>query len=268
MLNRLDWKFVLTLLITIAGVAVPVWLWQLDQLSKALTMTVNSTVELQPQGVVALDGVQVLLDGKPLNTPFVSTLELSNSGSKPIVASDFEGPVRISSTAPSVIVKARQTSSTSPSLAPELALTDGTVLLQPLLLNPGDAIRFTLVTANRKPEYSVRGRIAGVTEISISDATIKLETKRYWLGRGVITLLLVIYIVNFFEFAFTGLRRRTFMPRSFVTGLGTAFGASLIVVIQSPVDTSPISDLLPTMAVALLIAAPFVLPQLRRQSAA
>ena len=80
MLERLDWKFFLTLIIAIASVAVPVWLWQIDLSSKALTLTVKSIAELQTQGISDLDGVQVLVDGKPLASPFVSVLELSNSG--------------------------------------------------------------------------------------------------------------------------------------------------------------------------------------------
>jgi hypothetical protein len=76
MLNRLDWKFFLTLVFAISSAVVPVWLWQLDRSSKALTLTIKSTAELQPQGVAALDGVQVLVDGRPLRAPFVSVLEL------------------------------------------------------------------------------------------------------------------------------------------------------------------------------------------------
>ena len=228
MLYRLDWKFVLTIAITIAGVAVPVWIWQLDLSSKALTLTVKSFAELQPQGVAELDGVQVVVDGKPLLTPFVSVLEISNSGSKPVVASDFEGPIRVSASVPSLIAKVRQTSSTPTSLSPTLTLQDGAVMLQPLLLNPGDVVRFTLVTANGKPKYSARGRIAGVSEISVSDTSIGRETRHQWISKGLATLLLSLYIVNMTEFAFTALRRRTFLPWSLTTGLTTNVFTMLI----------------------------------------
>lgn len=267
MLNRLDWKFFLTLIVTIASVAVPVWLWQLDLSSKALTLIVKSTAELQPQGVDALEGVQLLVDGKPLNSPYVSVLELSNTGSKPIVTSDFEGPIRISSTAPSQVVKFRPTSSTPPALEPVLSISDSTVLLQPLLLNPGDVIRFITVTANGRPAYAVRGRVAGVSEVAISDAAGR-ETKSNWLGRAVSTLLMVIYILNLSEFAHAGIRRRTFLPWSLATGLVAAFGAALILVIQFPGDTSPATNLLPAMAVAALVALPMFILRLKKRSAA
>jgi hypothetical protein len=152
MLKLFDWKFFLMLVFAIAGVAVPVLLWQLELSSKALTLTIKSTAELQSQGVDALDGVQVLVDGKPLRAPFVSVLELSNSGSKPVVALDFEGPMRISLTAPSEVVKVQLVLAKPPSIEPALTIHEGVVLLQPLLLNPGDVFRFVLVTANGKPE--------------------------------------------------------------------------------------------------------------------
>ena len=267
MLERLDWKFFLTLIIAIASVAVPVWLWQIDLSSKALTLTVKSIAELQTQGISDLDGVQVLVDGKPLASPFVSVLELSNSGSRPIVASDFEGPVRISAALPSAIAKARQTSSTPASLVPALTLYEGAVLVQPLLLNPGDVVRFTLVSANGKPQYSARGRIAGVSDVAVSDATIGHETLRYWLGRVVATLLLSLYMANMFEFTWAGLRRRTFLPWSFAKGLITSFGGALILTMQTSPEPRIFSNLLLPMVIATLIAAPYLYLNVVRRSA-
>lgn len=48
MLFRIDWKFLLTLLVTVASAVVPVWLWQADLSSKALTLTIKSAANLQP----------------------------------------------------------------------------------------------------------------------------------------------------------------------------------------------------------------------------
>jgi hypothetical protein len=268
MLERLDWKFFLTLLVTLASVAVPIWLWQLDLSSKALTLTVRSTAELQPQGVSDLDGIQVLVDGKPVTSPFVSVLELSNSGSKPIVASDFEGSLEICVSLPSTIAKARQTSSTPPSLVPALTLSNGAVHLQPLLLNPGDVVRFALITANGKPHYTAKGRIAGVSDVTVSDSTAGRQTRRYWLGQAVATLLLSLYMASMFEFAWAGLRRRLFLPWSFARGVVSAFGGALILVMQKAPDSPSTTDLALPMAIATLIAAPYLYTNARRKSAA
>ena len=198
----------------------------------------------------------------------MSVLELSNTGSKPIVGSDFEGPIRISSANPAEIVKARLSSSTPASLDPSLVLTEGNVLLQPLLLNPGDVVRFTLVSAKGKPTYFVRGRVAGVTEVSVSDAQFKREAKRNWLSKAIAVSLLTIYILNLMEFAYAGIRRRIFMPWSLVTGLIAAFGAALILVMQTNGDQTDPSTLLPLMAIATIVAVPIFFIRTVKKSAA
>ena len=264
---RFDWKFFLTLAITIASVAVPVWLWQVDLSSKALTLTVKSTAELQPKGVDTLDGIQLSLDGKALESPYVSVLEFSNSGSRPIVTSDFEGPIRISTEGTSKLVKARTTSSSPTSLEPVLSLAEGVVLLSPLLLNPGDTIRITAVAAGAKPAFTARARVAGVVEISVIDAQVGRETKRYWLGKAISTLLLALYLVNMTEFALAGLRRRTFLPRSLATGLIAGIGGAVLVAIQSHESAATNSGILPVVGVAAILSIPFVCRRMRRSAA-
>jgi hypothetical protein len=59
MLDRLDWKFFIMLILTAGGLIVPIWLWQYDLSSKALTLTIKSTAELQPQGVALSDGIEI-----------------------------------------------------------------------------------------------------------------------------------------------------------------------------------------------------------------
>lgn len=261
---RYDWKFFLTLAITIASVAVPVWLWQIDLSSKALSLTVKSTAELQPIGIDSLDGIQLSMDGKALESPYVSVLEFSNSGSRPIVTSDFEGPIRISTEGASKLVKVRTTSSNPPSLEPALSLAEGVVLLQPLLLNPGDTVRITAVAAGAKPAFTARARVVGVTEINVIDVQVGRETKRYWLGRAVSTLLLTLYLFNMTEFAITGLRRRIFLPRSLATGVIAGLGGAILVAIQSPENAAPTSGILPVMGIAATLSLPFVFRRIRR----
>lgn len=262
---RLDWKFFLTLLFTVASVVVPVWLWQADLSSKALTLTIKSAAELQPQGVGRLEGIQVSIEGKPLHTPFVSVLELTNTGSKPILAADFEGPLKIVVAKPSVVVKAQLESATPTSLEPRVDLVESIVIVQPLLLNPGDVIRLTTVTADARPEYSVRGRIAGVQEVTVNDAQSARKTKRLWLTHAVATLLLAIYIVSMSEFAYVGIRRRVFLPFALATGLVTGLGAALLLAIQSLDEQISVQATWPHMAIAASVSAPILFFRILRE---
>ena len=253
---QFDWKFFVTLAIAIAGVAAPVWIWQADLSSKALSLTVKSTVELQPKGVDKLDGIQLLVDGKSLDSPYVSVLELSNSGSKPIVTSDFEGPVRISTASPSSLLKVRTTSPTPLSLEPSVSLAEGVISLQPLLLNPGDTIRIIVVAGNSKPMFAARARVAGVAEINIVDEQVGRDTKSLWLGRCVTVLLLTLYIVNMTEFSVAGLQRRTFLPTSLVTGITSGIGGVLLFSLQSPESAAAPSRILLVTSIAALLSLP------------
>lgn len=262
--SRLDWKFFLTLAITIAGAAIPLWLWQSDLSSKAILLTVKSTAELQPKGIDALDGVQLSVDGKPLESPYVSVIEVSNSGSRPIASADFEGPIRIYPDGPSRLVKVRKASSIPLSLEPTVTLSDGVISIRPLLLNPGDTIRITTVAANARPVFTAQARIAGVPEININDAQTNRETKRYWLAKVVSILLLTLYIINVSEFAVTAMRRRTLLLRPLATGVVSAFGAALLLAVQSPENAASPSNFLPVMGIAVLLSFPVILQRMRR----
>ncbi len=268
MLNRFDWKFILALLFTVASIVVPIWLWQADLSSKALTLTIQSVVEIQPQGVGPLEGIQMFIDEKLLSTPSVSVLELSNTGSRPIVAADFEGPLKITVASPSEIRKVRFGSFRSTtSLEPKINLIEGVVFIQPLLLNPSDVIRLNLVTANARPEYSIHGRIAGVAEITINDAQSTHMLKRYWLKKAITILLLVIYIVNIMEFAYMGIQKRSFMPWALATGLVTGLGGILLSVLQFPWEQTSMSTFSPIVAIVVLISVPILLFRMRQRNA-
>lgn len=264
MLERLDWKFVLSLIFAIAGVVVPVLLWQIDSSSKAMTLTVRSIAELQPRGISEFDGVQLLLDGKPQDSPFVSVLELSNSGSKPIVASDFEGALVIQVAKPVAIVKARNTSSTPATLTPVFTNIDGELRMQPLLLNPGDVFRIALVTVNGRPAFSAHARIAGVTEVAINDRSAESSRKLHWVGRVVVVFLLAMYMTSYFEFVSGAFFNRRFLHWPLARGTVMVVSATTILAMQKPGEESQITTLLPFVVLASFLAAPNIYKQFRR----
>lgn len=152
------------------------------------------------------------------------------------------------------------------SLEPRSDLIEGIVVVQPLLLNVGDMIGLTVVTADARPEYSVRGRIAGVNEVMVNNAQSTRKARRLWLTQAVATLLLVGYLVSMAEFGIA-IIRRTFLPFSLATGLVTGIGAVLLFVLQSPGELASASLLWPYMAIAILLSALILLFRYRQQSA-
>jgi len=233
-MKKIDWKFPISLLVAFAGVLVPVLLWKYDLSSKELTLNINSKIEINSNGISDFDGVELVLDGKPLKSPFFSVLELSNSGSKPISASDFEGALKISVKDPVAIVKYRQTMATPENLHPVLRDANGVLLLEPLLLNPGDVIRITLITANGEPAFSSNARISGVSEVVVINSNENKKSKRYWGGLVVATLIYSIYVYGIYECIFYYRRNRIFQYWLFLRSLVLAAGSSLIVAMLIP----------------------------------
>lgn len=223
-----DWRFLVTLLLTVASVIVPVWLWHADLSSKGLTLTIKSTADLQPERVGTLAGLQVLIDGQSVANPFVSVMELSNSGAKPVLGADFERPLKVVASEPSQIVKAQISSTVPASLSPRVEVIGGSLLVYPLLMNPGDTLKFTVITANAKPSFFADGRIAGVQDVTLRDAQSSRTEKRRWAAQLVACLLLVVYSVNIAEAIHAAVRKREFLVYSVTTGLIAVSGAILL----------------------------------------
>jgi hypothetical protein len=265
---RLDWKFLLTLLLTVASVVVPVWLWQADLGSKALLLTLMLVAELQPHGIGSLEGLQVVVDGKTVKSPFVSVLQLSNTGSRPILTADFEGPIKIQASKPSEILKAQVDEAAPSSLVAKAEVTGGVILLQPLLLNPGDRLAFTVVTANSRPEFVVSGRIAGVHEVLLKDAQGNKREIRRWSIYAFVVALLVVYMVNISEAALAAIRRKTLLPYSIATAFITGLSAGFLLGFIDPGEKQDLVNLLLVTLIACVISIVVVLARLRQQSAA
>lgn len=179
-----DWKFVATLIAAIAGAVVPVWLWQADLSSKSLAITLATRVPLQPTEKESLQGLEVLVDGKRVENPYLVVLEISNDGSKPILASDFESPLDIHFASDTYIIRARMTSKTPKDIDTDISTEKTRISLKPALLNPKDSVSITIVTGGVAPVLETRARVAGIPSIAIADNTVK--------KRNTTTLILLV----------------------------------------------------------------------------
>jgi len=132
---KLDWKFLLTLLATVAGVAVPVWLWQADQSSKSLSIKLATRISIQPKEQGTISGVEISVDGARLVNPHLVVLEIRNNGSKPIPAADFESPVKINVVSETKLVRANITDKVPKDIEAALVSDSEGMSLKPTLLN-------------------------------------------------------------------------------------------------------------------------------------
>lgn len=254
-----DWKFVLTLLLTAASVLIPVWLWQAELSSKSLKLDILSVVEIQPKGLGKLEGLQMSIDGKPMENLYISVLELSNSGTKPILTSDFEGLLKIAINSPSAVVKAQIELTTPTSIDPKINVNESVIFVQPLLLNPGDVIRLSIISANSRPEFSVQGRIAGIsriTKISTSERLTSEAVVTKWVSKFIAVMLFVIYTINITDIVVASHHKKPFLPFKLVTGFISVIGGTLLAAPQAPFDSGL---MLPYAGLGALIGVPIAL---------
>jgi hypothetical protein len=172
MKRSFDWKFLLATVLAIAGVVIPVYLWQSDLQAHALSARLISSSSLQPLASSKIYDVKVTLNGVQLVNPYFSTYELINSGSKPILSSDFESPIELSGNNGLEFVSAR-VDYTDPKDIPVKVLVDSKhVSIAPFLFNPNDKVLFSVITSGADPVISMKARIAGIREITLVDSSV------------------------------------------------------------------------------------------------
>ncbi|MCE1005635.1 hypothetical protein [Pseudomonas monteilii] len=167
--RALDWKFFLTISVAIAGIALP-FLWQSDFSSKALELRLTSLSSLEPTSKIR--NLELFLDGNKLEAPYASTMELVNTGSKPIVSKDFETAIEIYLADGARFAGAQVISTSPPDLPLQLNVTDQTIVVSKHLSNPGDTMILSIVTSGKRPEFAVKARIAGISQIAMIDQTV------------------------------------------------------------------------------------------------
>lgn len=173
----LNWSSI-TLLATVAGIVVPIWIWRADLTSKSLEFRVASQASLEPAKSGDIKGLKITLDSAPLDRPYLTVVELTNDGSKPIPSSEFEGPIEVRVSGGAKVVRAQLVSANPKSLEAKVATTENSIAVAPLLLNPEDKLTISILTSGGPPSFLPRARIAGVAEIKLDDSQGKIPAWR------------------------------------------------------------------------------------------
>lgn len=206
-MRNFDFKFYLGLAVALAGVIVPIFLWQFDISSKSLSVQLVSSVALQPETSSSVKGLQVVLDGVKIDQPYLSTLEITNNGSKPIPSSDFETTLEIRLTNNTSIVRARISDSIPHEIPAEISFEETSkVSLEPLLLNPKDRLTFSLITAGGAPAFEPFARISGISKVSYEDST---ENNANWKKASGFFFLSIISLTLYMIFSVSLVRPNT-----------------------------------------------------------
>lgn len=167
---KIDWKFLLMLIATLAGVFAAAWIWIIDH-NKSMAVSVVSQLSLRPVGKDSLPEFDITVAGKALDSPYLTVIRIMNDGDLPILASDFTSAIELAAQNEISIVNARITSRSPPEIDTELRHTENLLTITPKLFNPQDAITVTAITSGGQPNFSVKARIVGIPNLSIRNNT-------------------------------------------------------------------------------------------------
>lgn len=163
-----DWKFVLTSLLGIAALALPAYLWQADLSAYALTVRLVSSSSLELPSDSKIHDLQIVVNGTKIEEPYIYSLALINTGSKPIPTGAFETPLLIRTLNDSRLVTAQITGSDPADIPAKILIDDNQLKILPFLSNPKDRIAITLVSSGPL-SLRTQARIAGVRDVGFED---------------------------------------------------------------------------------------------------
>lgn len=152
-------------ILTLVAICLTVGLFLAARRRKRLSYSLSDTRVLGVHESVNPSRVQILFDGVPVTDVRVLIITVNNWGNEPIRVDDFERPLRFSWPEPARILTAEVVEVSPESLQPTIHAGVNEIVVDPLLLNPGD--RFQIKTLiNKVSNLSVDARVVGVKRIT------------------------------------------------------------------------------------------------------
>jgi hypothetical protein len=154
-----------TLLVALAAIGVSVYLWQRGRQRKAIAyeLTSSRVVSVRQE---AEDRIQVLLDGVAAHDVRLVDLRIVCTGNTPITAGDFERPFSVDLGSSARVLTPEVVRTEPERLSPVFEVQVGRLVIEPLLLNPGDSFAAVALVSEMAEKIELDGRIAGVSQFS------------------------------------------------------------------------------------------------------
>jgi len=159
-----DWRFILTIVVTLLAATIPYWL---EARGADIRAHILSRTPLVPTGQKDVPGLSIVWRNVVLDTPYLSLVRVANEGGKPVLTKDFEGVFAIHIAEPSEVVNASVTARDPANLVVEIEQDTQEFRVKPLLLNPGDSFTVSVLSSKAAPTVDARARIAGVSKIVV-----------------------------------------------------------------------------------------------------
>jgi hypothetical protein len=174
-LSHPAWTAAATLLAAIA-IGLTIVLYRRGKARKAVTCVLSSTSLVSVRSE-ARGKIEIVYEGHPVGGVHLVSFSLANSGNVPVVRDDFEralivelgpGATPLEDT---IEVKEKRPSDLHPNV-----YADGSrLILDPLLLNPGDSFSIAALVRDFTGPLTIDGRIAGVSKLGVRGAGLDAD---------------------------------------------------------------------------------------------
>jgi len=164
---KFDWKYVLGTFLAIGGLFATIWYANIPPSLKSISLTVVSKSALNNLGDSNLKGLEVSFEGEPLESPYLTVLQLQNDGTVPIRSSDFESPINILFKPKVKLVRAPVVEVFPDWLKPKTQIEESIIEVQPLLLNPDEGLTISVLSDGFPGVIETQSRIAGIRSVNV-----------------------------------------------------------------------------------------------------
>jgi hypothetical protein len=180
-------------ILAVLAICLTIFFFLVKRRRKRLSYILSDTRVLGVDEAVNPSRVEILFDGAPVTDVRLVIITINNSGNDPILADDFERALQLRWAEPARILTAEVVEVSPESLQPTIKTGVNEIVLNPLLLNPGDWLRIkTLI--NQGGKLSVDARVVGVKRITKTTASGKDTGARTMLliaAVGVLSLIIL-----------------------------------------------------------------------------
>lgn len=150
------------LVVAVLGIVAPI-AWDFWSSNSELTLTKDRTATIF-EDKADIKNLSIFYNGREINTLSKTFFELKNTGRRPITDNDFvSNPVVVLHDGD--VLEVEVDSSMPDNITKHVSSKGSVVQLEFKLLNPGDYIKFSVVTNSTSPQFSARARIKGVNEL-------------------------------------------------------------------------------------------------------
>lgn len=163
-----NWKWVVGIIISLMTLAIPMWDLLANDKTKSINVSIDSITPIVGSHMDKVGKISISLDGNEVEVPYLSVVEISNTGGLPIEKNDFEKPLLITTGQKAQIIKATVTKTIPKNITSKVTWVGNDLFFHPALINPEDRIILSILSSVEKPSFEASARISGIKQVCIN----------------------------------------------------------------------------------------------------